>query len=222
MIKHAVLCEKISGPSCLFLFALSISWIYCCAPHDLVQGAYVHIMYVHVPASWGALAVYVTLALFSGLGLVTRIPQAFIVSKALAPIGCCFCIISLVTGSLWGKPTWGAYWVWDARLTSMFILAIIYIIYIQMSNVYTLKRLVPSGFLAVIGMINIPIIKGSVEWWYTLHQPASIKVIERSASIDWPILLPLLFMTAAFVSYTIYICALRVVQLLKSYGEDMA
>lgn len=221
MIKNAMTVKRIAGPLCLILFIFSFLWIIFRAPHDAIQGHFVHIMYVHVPASWGALAIYTVLAVFSAIGLVSRIPQAFIISKALAPIGCVFCVISLVTGSLWGKPTWGAFWVWDARLTSMFILMIIYLIYIQLSSTTSLKRLVPSAFLAVIGFINIPIIKGSVEWWYTLHQPASIKILERSFSIQWPILFPLLCMVAAFVSYALYIASIRTLYFLKYYeGTD--
>jgi heme exporter protein C len=189
------------------------------APHDEVQGVYAKILYVHVPFSWGALAVYTSMAAFSLMGLITRVPQLFLLTKAVAPIGMVYCAASLVTGSIWGKPTWGTFWVWDARLTSMFVLFLLYLGYAHLSATGSLKRLVPSAFLVVLGFVNIPIIKGSVEWWYTLHQPASIKMYERSSAIDWSMAWPLWAMALALVCYTVFLATHRVQHLIASMAD---
>ncbi len=184
-------------------------------PSDYQQGDLARILYVHVPASWGALSLYSCVAFFSALGLITRIPQCFLIAKSIAPIGLGYCLISLMTGSIWGKPTWGTFWVWDARLTSMFILFLLYLGYIHLSQTHVLKRLVPASFLAVIGFVNIPIIKGSVDWWYTLHQPATIRIFSKTSAIDSSMAWPLWVMTLAFAVYAVYLGTYRFEQLLK-------
>jgi heme exporter protein C len=187
-------------------------------PADYQQGDLFRILYVHVPASWGALFLYVAIAALSAFGLVTRMPQFFLMARSLAPIGLVYCLLSLTTGSLWGKPTWGAFWVWDARLTSMFILFLLYVGYVFMAKGHQFKALVPASMLSVIGVINIPIIKGSVEWWYTLHQPSSIKIFKTSAihsSMAWP----LWVMAFGFMLYAFYLASYRMVTLMKERDE---
>jgi heme exporter protein C len=206
-------------PSLLMLF-LSYLIAFFFTPNDVQQGIYAKILFVHVPASWGALSVYTAMALFSSIGLVIRVPQMFLLAKALAPIGFIYCIISLVTGSLWGKPTWGAFWVWDARLTSMFILLLLYVSYLHLSDTYSPKKLVPASFIVVLGFVNIPIIKGSVEWWYTLHQPASIRVFERTSTMDWQMAWPLYAVTFSLVAFTICLCAMRLIYLIQKSSQE--
>lgn len=215
LLQTALIMRKIAGIPALLLFALGIFGGLFFVPADYQQGEYARILYVHVPASWGALAIYSCMALFSAIGLVTRIPQFFLISKAIAPIGLTYCVISLITGSLWGKPTWGAFWVWDARLTSMFILLLLYIGYIHLSRPHNLRQLVPASFLSVLGFINIPIIKGSVEWWYTLHQPATIRVFAKTSALHPSMAWPLWVMASAFALYAIYLGTYRMERLLN-------
>lgn len=199
----------------LFLFIVGFVGGLFFVPADYQQGDFARILYVHVPASWGALSLYTVMAFFSAIGLVTRLPQCFLIAKSIAPIGLTYCIISLVTGSIWGKPTWGAFWVWDARLTSMFILSLLYVGYIHLSQTHVLKRLVPASFLAVIGFVNIPIIKGSVDWWYTLHQPATIRIFSHKAAIHGAMAWPLWIMVLAFALYAVYLGTYRFERLMK-------
>lgn len=215
LLESAFILRKMSGLPSLFLFAFGIWGGLFFVPADYQQGEYARILYVHVPASWGALAIYSCMAIFSAIGLITRMPQLFLISKSIAPIGLTYCIISLVTGSLWGKPTWGTFWVWDARLTSMFILLLLYIGYIHLSRAHSLKQLVPASFLSVLGFINIPIIKGSVEWWYTLHQPATIRVFSKTSALHPSMAWPLWIMACAFALYAIYLGTHRMEHLMK-------
>lgn len=207
--------RKLTAIPALLLFIIGVYGGLFLVPADYQQGDYARIIYVHVPASWGALAIYSSMAIISAVGLATRIPQFFLISKAIAPIGATYCAISLITGSLWGKPTWGSFWVWDARLTSMFMLFLLYISYIHLSRPYNLRQLVPASFVAVLGFINIPIIKGSVEWWYTLHQPATIRVFEKTSAIHSSMAWPLWVMVLAFAIYAIYLSTYRIEQLLN-------
>ncbi len=216
MLAKARSLQKPSGIACSLSFLIALSALYWLRLSDETQGQIANIMFVHVPTSWGALTIYTTMAVFSLLGLILRVPQAFLMSKALAPVGLLFCTLSLVTGSLWGKPTWGTFWVWDARLTSMFILLLLYVGYIITTQTHTLRQLIPAAYLNIIGLINIPIIKGSVEWWYTLHQPATIDILKKKAAMDVHFFLPLLLMTFAFVCYTVYVTALRLQSLIQS------
>ena len=185
------------------LVALSFALIF--SPPDYLQGDSVRIMYVHVPAAWISLASFTCLALSSILNFIFKIKNLTIIVRSIAPIGLMFTCIAIVTGSLWGQPTWGAFWVWDARITSMVILAIFYLIIIGIHK-YILIEAVANKYttiIASVGLINIPIIKYSVNWWNTLHQPASIKITGTS-TIHSSMLMPLLLMFFVLILY----CAL--------------
>ncbi len=181
-------------------FALLIS------PPDYLQGDSVRIMYVHVPSAWISLASFTCLALLSFLTFVFKIKNLNLISKSIAPIGLLFTSLAIITGSLWGKPTWGTWWAWDARLTSMVILFIFYILFIfsqkMIKDEYRANKI--SGLIAIVGLINIPIIKYSVDWWSTLHQPQSINILSGSSSIHSSMLLPLMLMLLVLLLY----CAL--------------
>jgi len=180
-------------------FALIIS------PPDYLQGDSVRIMYVHVPAAWISLASFTCLALLSILNFIFKIKNLTLITKSIAPIGLLFTCIAIITGSIWGQPTWGTFWAWDARITSMLILALFYFIFIAVHKFFSEedKANKISSIVAVVGLINIPIIKYSVEWWSTLHQPASIK-ITGSSTIHYSMLMPLLLMFFVLIMY----CAL--------------
>lgn len=212
MRSRAISWGKKSGWIAFIFLSLTIITLWTIAPFDQEQGSYMRILYVHVPMCWGALCVYTAMAIFSGLGLVMRMPQSFLIAKALAPIGATYCFVSLITGSLWGKPTWGTFWVWDARLTSMLILFFMYIVYLYLSRGRSLHHMVPSALLALIGWVNIPIIKGSVEWWYTLHQPATFRLLSRQSTMDLDMAIPLVCAVIFLVSYTVFLTSRRVYQ----------
>jgi heme exporter protein C len=144
------------------------------SPPDYQQGESVRIMYVHVPASWMALFCYTSMAAASAVGLIWRHPVAEMAAKATAPIGACFTFLALLTGSLWGKPMWGTWWVWDARLTSVLILFFLYLGYMALESAFDdpARGTRAASILALVGFVNVPIIKFSVDWWNTLHQPA--------------------------------------------------
>ena len=146
------------------------------SPDDIVQGSAVRIMYVHVPSAWIALFSYLMLAICSFFFIIWRHPLADILSRSIAPVGALFALLTLITGSIWGRPMWGTWWVWDARLTSMLILFIFFMGYIALSNAFEKNERGsrPAALLAIAGSINLPIVKFSVDWWNTLHQPASI------------------------------------------------
>jgi heme exporter protein C len=170
------------------------------SPADYQQGETVRIMYIHVPAAIMASAVYGFMALCSASFLIWRHVLADVLARQAAPIGAVFCAITLITGMLWGKPTWGAYWVWDARLTSVLLLLLLYVGYIALSSGAEDERSkTASAWLCMIGSINLPIIRYSVEWWHTLHQPASL-VRDGGMAIDPSMRAPLFLMIAAFVS----------------------
>ena len=187
----------------LFIIAVSIALIF--SPPDYLQGDSVRIMYVHVPAAWIGLASFTTLAVFSVINFVFKIKNLSLINKSIAPIGLTFTCIAIITGSIWGRPTWGTFWVWDARITSMIILALFYIFFIitHKLKLDEEKTNQISSLIAIVGVINIPIIKYSVNWWNTLHQPASIKIVGTS-SIHSSMLLPLFLMFLVFILY----CAL--------------
>jgi heme exporter protein C len=187
----------------LLLVALSFSLIF--SPPDYLQGDSVRIMYVHVPSAWIGLASFTCIALLSIANFIFKTKNLIIITKSIAPLGLMFTCLAIVTGSLWGQPTWGTWWAWDARLTSMIILALFYIGYI-VSNKFILgeeRANKISSLIAIIGLINIPIIKFSVDWWNTLHQPASIKLTGTS-TIHSSMLMPLLLMFFVMLLY----CAL--------------
>lgn len=176
---------------------LGLAW----SPADYVQGETVRIMYIHVPASWGALLTYLGMAIMSLYAFLKQNPAAHILTKAMAPVGLCLCIISLVTGAIWGKPTWGTWWVWDARLTSMLVLSFLYGGYIVATSHIKPEQqaLKVAAVLAIIGSINLPIIKWSVNWWHTLHQPASVLRLAKPA-IHWQMLIPLMVMAVGMAA----------------------
>ena len=187
----------------LLLIALSFALIF--SPPDYLQGDSVRIMYVHVPAAWIGLATFTCLALSYILSFVFKFKNLTLITKSIAPIGLVFTCIAIVTGSIWGQPTWGTFWAWDARITSMFILALFYVILIALHKFINEDEKVNkiSSIVALVGLINIPIIKYSVEWWSTLHQPASIKITGTS-TIHSSMLMPLLLMFFVLILY----CAL--------------
>ena len=187
----------------LLLIALSFALIF--SPPDYLQGESVRIMYVHVPAAWIGLATFTCLALSYILSFIFKLKNLTLITKSIAPIGLIFTCIAIVTGSIWGQPTWGTYWAWDARITSMLILALFYIILIALHKFINEEEKVNkiSSIVALVGLINIPIIKYSVEWWSTLHQPASIKITGVS-TIHPSMLTPLLLMFFVLILY----CAL--------------
>ena len=187
----------------LLLVALSFALIF--SPPDYLQGDSVRIMYVHVPAAWISLASFTAIAFLSIINFIFKIKNLTLIAKSIAPIGLLFTCIAIVTGSIWGQPTWGTFWAWDARITSMVILAIFYLLFI-LTHKYLLEESKANNFsslVAIVGLINIPIVKYSVEWWATLHQPASIK-ISGTSSIHSSMLMPLLLMFFVLILY----CAL--------------
>src|SRR5437899_4061358 len=169
------------------------------APPDYQQGESVRIMLIHVPSAWMALSVYLFIALASAVALVWRHPLAEIAAQAAAPVGAVFTLVCLATGSLWGRPMWGAWWVWDARLTSVLVLFFLYLGYIALVNAFDdeSRGARAGSLLALVGIVNLPIIKFSVDWWNTLHQPASVLRLGGPA-IDVSMLVPLLVMAGAF------------------------
>ena len=186
------------------IYALFIS------PEDYIQGDSVRIMYVHVPSSFIALGCFAIMGTASILSLIFKIKFMPLIAKSLAPIGIIFTLISIVTGSLWGKPTWGIWWVWDARLTSMLILFCFYLAYIFvwkfMRNFEQANKI--SSIIAVIGLINLPIIKYSVDWWNTLHQPSSI-TLTSAPTIHHTMLVPLLIMFIGMIVYSLIIFLMK-------------
>jgi heme exporter protein C len=183
----------------LILFAVGLYLAFFVAPPDYQQGETVRIMFVHVPSAWLAMFGYVLIAIAALGTLIWRHPLADVAAKAAAPIGATFCFVALVTGSLWGKPMWGTYWVWDARLTSMLVLFLLYLGLIALWQAIEEPGRAgrAAAILALVGVVNIPIIKFSVDWWNTLHQPASV-VRPGGPSIDPAMLWPLLVMAVAF------------------------
>lgn len=172
------------------------------APTDYQQGDAYRIIYVHVPSAWMSLFIYMVMATTGAIALVWRIKLAEIMAISSAPIGASFTFIALVTGSLWGKPMWGTWWVWDARLTSELILLFLYLGVIGLYGAIDDKRTASKAvaILAIVGVVNIPIIHYSVEWWNTLHQPATVTKMDKP-SIDASMLIPLLLMALAFKLY---------------------
>jgi heme exporter protein C len=181
------------------------------SPADYQQGESVRIMYVHVPSAWLAMAGYSSLAIASAVGLIWKHPLADLVAKSASPIGACFALLCLVTGSLWGKPMWGTWWAWDARLTSMLILFFLYLGHMALLNAFDdgARGAKAAAILALAGAVNIPVIKFSVDWWNTLHQPASVSRMGMP-SIDPRMLVPLLLMALGYSAFFATILLLRV------------
>lgn len=212
--KFSRFIDKIMLPLALLtccLFTVGLYYALLASPPDYQQGESVRIMYVHVPSAWMALGVYVSMAISSIALLLWKNPLSDMITRASAPIGAGFTIICLVTGMLWGKPIWGTWWVWDARLTSVLILLFFYIGYMALMTAYedSDRGSKAGAILVLVGCINIPIIKFSVDWWNTLHQPASI-LRKGGIAIDGSMLLPLLLMFAAYLSFFVFVLFLRV------------
>ena len=219
------------GAAAAALLALGLVWSLLLAPPDYQQGESVRIMFVHVPAAWMALSVYLFVAVASAVALVWRHPLAEIAAQEAAPVGAAFTLICLATGSLWGRPMWGAWWVWDARLTSVLVLFFLYLGYIALVHAFDdASRGARAGsLLALVGIVNLPIIKFSVDWWNTLHQPASVLRL-GGPSIDRSLLLPLLVMAVGFTLLFVWLLLLRMrsalnekkAQALRRYGQPAA
>ena len=196
-------------------------WI---SPEDYKQSHSVRIMYVHVPAAWISLGIFTFIGILSLFNFIFKNKNFSLIAKSLSTSGFVFCIIALVTGSIWGYPTWGTWWVWDARITSMLLLAIFYLMYILSWKVFekNINQEKISSIIAIIGMINVPIIKFSVDWWNTLHQNATVKIFSKS-SIHPSMMLPLLIMTVAFALFSLIIFIMEYraeVVKLKNKGLD--
>ena len=180
------------------------------SPEDYKQSDSVRIMYVHVPAAWISLGIFSLISVLSFGIIIFKNKDFSLITKSLAPSGFVFNIIALVTGSIWGKPTWGTWWAWDARITSMLLLAIFYLMFILSWRIAGTedKAVKLSSYIAIFGVINVPIIKFSVDWWSTLHQPASINLLKET-SIHSSMLLPLGIMTAAFALFSLLIFLMK-------------
>ena len=196
----------------LFVVFLSVGLVEALllSPPDYLQSDSVRIMYVHVPSAWVSLGIFSSIAFLSIGNFIFKNKNFSLIAKSLAPSGLVFNIIALVTGAIWGKPTWGTFWAWDARITSMLILALFYGMYILSWKIFEDKLQVTkiTSIIAIIGLVNVPIIKFSVEWWTTLHQPSSVKILSDSA-IHSSMILPLFLMTAAFVLFSLLIFLMK-------------
>ncbi|WP_417687607.1 heme ABC transporter permease [Roseibium sp.] len=197
---------------CVIAFAVGLYMSFFVAPEDYQQGDTVRIMYIHVPAAWLAMMCYSIMAISSLGTLVWKHPLADVSAKCAAPLGAAFTFMSLVTGSLWGKPMWGTYWVWDARLTSVLVLFIMYLGLMALWR--TMEDPIKAGkaaaILTLVGALNLPIVKFSVDWWNTLHQPASVMRMD-GPTIHPDILWPLLVMAVAFtlLFFVLHLMAMR-------------
>ena len=187
------------------LLIIALTFALILSPPDYLQGDSVRIMYVHVPSAWIGLASFTSIALLSILNFIFKIKNLNLITKSIAPLGLMFTCLAIVTGSLWGQPTWGTWWAWDARITSMVVLSIFYILFILAHKLIEQedKANKVSNIIAIIGLVNIPVIKYSVDWWNTLHQPSSIK-LGGTSSIHPSMLLPLMLMLLVLLLY----CAL--------------
>ena len=196
----------------LFLLVLALGLIEALvlSPEDYKQSDSVRIMYVHVPAAWISLGIFSVISFLSFGILIFKNKNFSLITKSLAPSGFVFNVIALVTGSIWGKPTWGTWWAWDARITSMLLLALFYLLFILSWRVFddNNKAIKYSSYIAILGLINIPIIKFSVDWWNTLHQPSSVNIL-KDTTIHPSMLLPLAIMTAAFALFSLLIFLMK-------------
>jgi len=196
----------------IFIVVLSIGLVEALfiSPEDYIQSHSVRIMYVHVPSAWISLGIFSLIALLSVVSFIFKNKNFSLIAKSLAPSGFVFNIIALVTGSIWGKPTWGTWWAWDARITSMLILVLFYSMYILAWRIFDKKDQVIkiTSIIAILGAINVPIIKFSVDWWSTLHQNSSINLLSET-SIHPSMLVPLLIMTAAFSLFSLLIFLMK-------------
>lgn len=199
-----------SAASSFVFFAVGLCWAWIGSPVDYQHGSTIRILYIHVSASWLALSIFASMGILAAGGLIGKFPTAPLMVKALCPIGLTFTSLSLITGSLWGQPAWGTWWVWDARLTSMALL------WVQYWGCYALqqgfrdkkKGLHLASLFVIIGLVNLPIIKWSVTWWATLHQPASV-MRWGAPRIHESFMGPLVFMVLGAIAYTVWIFTLR-------------
>ena len=191
----------------IFCGLIQSLWI---SPIDYIQGDTVRIMYVHVPSSWIALGCFAAIGFFSILNFIYKNKNFALIGKSLSVLGLMFTVVSITTGSLWGKPTWGTWWAWDARLTSMLILSLFYLLYMLSWKIISdpILSCKISSIIAIIGLVNLPIIKYSVNWWSTLHQPSTIKVINES-TIHISMLIPLMLMFSALMTYSAIIFLMK-------------
>ena len=193
-----------------FIIFLGLIYALFISPQDYIQGDSVRIMYVHVPSSFIALGSFALIGIASILNLIFKIKFMSLIAKSLAPIGIIFTLISIVTGSLWGKPTWGIWWAWDARLISMLILFCFYVAYIStwkfIKNFEQANKI--SSIIGIVGLINLPVIKYSVHWWNTLHQPSSI-TLTSAPTIHYTMLIPLLIMLIGMIVYSLIIFLMK-------------
>jgi len=198
------------GFATVLMLAVGVYLTFFVSPEDYQQGKTVRIMFVHVPSAWLSMGGYAMLAALGASLLVWRHPLAALMARAAAPVGASFAAVCLLTGSLWGRPMWGTYWVWDARLTSMLLLFFLYLGHIALSRAYDSPERGDraAAILALIGVINLPIIKFSVDWWNTLHQPASITRLDAPA-IHNSILVPLLWMAVSLLLLFAWLVLLR-------------
>ena len=209
----------------IFIIVLSIGLLesLIISPKDYIQSDSVRIMYVHVPSAWISLGTFSIMAILSFFILIFKNKTFILIVKSMAPSGFVFNIVALVTGSIWGKPTWGTWWAWDARITSMLVLALFYVLYLLAWRIYEEKQNVSqiTSVIALLGAINIPIIKYSVEWWSTLHQPASVSVFSGIA-IHNSMLFPLGLMTAAFALFSLLIFLMKYnIELIKIKNKGL-
>ena len=198
------------GGICLVLMVTGLYYGLFIAPPDYQQGESYRIMFVHVPAAWMSMFIYMVMAVSGAIGLIWRIKLADVIAASSAPIGASFTFLALATGSLWGKPMWGAWWVWDARLTSELILLFLYLGVMALNSAIDDKRIAAraSAILALVGVVNIPIIHYSVVWWNTLHQGATVTKLD-APSIHIDMLIPLLLMAFAFKFYYFSVVLMR-------------
>ena len=196
----------------LFIIVLSIGLTEALflSPEDYKQSHSVRIMYVHVPSAWISLGIFSLIAFLSLFSFIFKNKNFSLISKSLAPSGFLFNIIALVTGAIWGKPTWGTWWAWDARITSMLILALFYSMYLLSWKIFKNEKQATkiTSIIAILGVVNVPIIKFSVDWWSTLHQSSSVKILSTT-SIHISMLIPLAIMTAAFTLFSILIFLMK-------------
>lgn len=210
------LSNKVEPWALALMLACAIPGLYFslfASPVDYQQGHTVRIMYIHVPAAWMALFCYSAMAVASAVALIWKHPLADLAAKATAPIGAGFTFLALITGSLWGKPMWGTWWVWDARLTSVLVLFFLYLGYIALRGAFDdpARGAKSAAILALVGAVNVPIIKFSVDWWNTLHQPSSVMRMD-GPTIHPEMLVPLFLMAGAFQFYYLWLVLVRIRQ----------
>jgi len=210
-LKLAAVIQPWAAGATLVLMVAGLYFGLIASPADYQQSDTVRMMYVHVPAAWMAMFCYTAMAVSAAIGLIWKHPLADLAARSTAPIGAGFTFLALLTGSLWGKPMWGTWWVWDARLTSVLILFFLYLGYMALQDAFDdpARGTKASSILALVGLVNVPIIKFSVDWWNTLHQPASV-VKMGGPAIHPSMLVPLILMALAFKAYYIWVLLIRI------------